>query len=279
MKFSVLLSVYIKEKPEYLKKSIESIYFDQTLKPNEIILVEDGKLTEELYKIIEELKKRIGKDILKTVQLEKNMGLGNALQNGIKKCQFELIARMDTDDIAYPSRFEKQINYFKENPDTDVLGSYMTEFVDSIENIICLKDAPANDIDMKKYMKNRDPVNHPSVMFKKAKVLEAGNYQEIFLNEDTYLWARMLSKGHKFRNILEPLVYFRVNDDTYKRRGGVRYLKADFKIQNELNKLGITNKIEMIINLSIRIIIRLLPNNIRKFIYLKILREKIRNKK
>lgn len=271
--FSVLLSVYQKEKAEYLKEAIESVYFNQILKPNEIILVEDGPLTEKLYSTIVELKLKIGKNILKTVKLEKNMGLGNALRIGIEKCSNELVARMDTDDIAYPNRFEEQINYFKNYPETDVLGSFMSEFVDNIENIICIKDAPNNSIDMKKYMKLRDPVNHPSVMFKKSKVLEAGNYKEIFLNEDSYLWGRMLSKGFIFRNIQKSLIYFRTTDDTYKRRGGWKYIKAEYGLQKEFLKLGIINKAEFIRNITLKNIIRLIPNWLRKFIYLKILRK------
>ncbi len=271
--FSVLLSVYYKEKPEYLKKSIESIFFNQTLKPNEIILVEDGPLTEELYSAIESLRNKVGNKILKTVKLEKNMGLGNALKVGIEKCSNELIARMDTDDIAYSNRFEKQINYLKEYPETDVLGSFMSEFVNDINNIICIKDAPNNKTDMKKYMKLRDPVNHPSVMLKKSKVLEAGNYKEIFLNEDSYLWGRMLSKGFIFRNIQEPLVYFRTTNDTYKRRGGWKYIKAEYGLQKEFLKLGIINRLEFLRNITLKNIIRLIPNSLRKFIYLKLLRK------
>ena len=271
--FSVLLSVYYKENPEFLEKSIESIYFGQTLKPDEIILVEDGSLTEELYSTIENLKNHIGKEILKTVKLEKNMGLGNALRIGVEECSNELIARMDTDYIVYPNRFEKQIKYFKNYPETDVLGTFMSEFTGNINNIICIKDAPNNKTDMKKYMKLRDPVNHPSVMFKKSKVLEAGNYKEIFLNEDSYLWGRMLSKGCVFRNIQEPLVYFRTTDDTYKRRGGWKYIKAEYGLQKEFLKLGIINRVEFLRNITLKNIIRLMPNCLRKFIYLKLLRK------
>lgn len=277
--FSVLLSVYYKENPEFLEKSIESIYFGQTLKPDEIILVEDGSLTEELYSTIENLKNHIGKEILKTVKLEKNMGLGNALRIGIEKCSNELIARMDTDDIAYPNRFEEQIKYFKNYPETDVLGTFMSEFTDNINNIICIKDAPDNKTDMKKYMKLRDPVNHPSVMFKKSKVLEAGNYKEIFLNEDSYLWGRMLSKGCVFKNIQEPLVYFRTTDDTYKRRGGWKYIKAEYGLQKEFLKLGIINKVEFLRNITLKNVIRLIPNWLRKFIYLNFLRKVARENK
>lgn len=277
--FSVLLSVYWKEKPEYLEQAIESIYFNQTLKPKEIVLIEDGKLTDELYEIIKKLKNKIGDSIFKVISLEKNMGLGNALKIGVENCSYEYIARMDTDDIAYPERFEKQFLYLKENPDIDVLGSYMSEFSGSIDNIICIKDCPSNDIDMKKYMKLRDPVNHPSVILKKSSVLAAGNYQEIFLNEDSYLWGRMLVKGFKFKNILEPLIYFRVNDDTYKRRGGWKYIKAEYELQRKFLEIGLINKIEFLRNITLKNIVRVLPNSLRKVIYKKILRKIIKRER
>lgn len=268
--FSVLLSVYKNEKAEYLKKAIESIYFEQTLKPNEIVLVEDGPLSDELYTVIKELKLKL-KEILKIVKLEKNSGLGIALNKGILECKNEFIARMDTDDISHPARFEKQMKYIKENPKVDVLGSFMCEFIDDINNIICIKDVPINNIES--YMKYRDPVNHPTVFFKKSKVLEAGNYQEILLNEDSYLWRRMLIKGSIFGNIPEPLLYFRVSNDTYKRRGGWRYVKAEWILQKEYFKLGVINVNEFIINIICKSIIRLIPNQIRKMIYLKLLRK------
>lgn len=269
-KFSVLLSVYKNEKPEYLRRAIESIYFDQTLKPNEIVLVEDGPLTIELYNIIEKLKIKL-ESILKIVKLERNSGLGVALNKGILKCENELIARMDTDDIAYPSRFEKQIEYMISNPKIDVLGSYMAEFVDSTENIICIKDAPIKNIE--NYMKYRDPVNHPTVILKKSKVLEAGNYQEILLNEDSYLWRRMLVKGAQFYNLSEPLLYFRVSNDTYKRRGGIKYIKAEWILQKKYLELNVINKREFLVNILGKSIVRLLPNQLRKIIYLNLLRK------
>ena len=270
-KFSVLMSVYSREKPQNLKECFESIYDKQTLKPNEIVLVEDGPLTEELYTEIDIWKDKL-KDILKIKRLEENSGLGEALKQGLLECSYEWVARMDTDDIAYPERFKKQIEYIKKNPDTDVLGTFMTEFIDEITNKICVKDAPISNID--NYIKYRDPVNHPSVILKKSKVLEAGNYQEIFLNEDSYLWARMYSIGAKFTNIPEELVYFRVDDNTYKRRGGWKYIKAEWKLQKEYLKLGIINKLGFWKNVCLKSCVRLMPNFMRKFIYLKILRRK-----
>ena len=271
LKFSVLLSVYSKEKRKNLELSLKSIYDDQILKPDEIVLVEDGPLTEELYAEINHQLDRL-KGILKIVKLEKNSGLGNALKEGVLHCTYEWIARMDTDDIAYPNRFEKQIRFLEKNKDIDVLGSYMSEFSTSITEILFTKDAPT--VNLEEYMKYRDPVNHPSVVFRKKKVLEAGNYKEIFLNEDTYLWVRMIAKGAKFANIPEPLVYFRINNDTYRRRGGWKYVKAEWKIQKELLRFGITNKFEFTKNVILKTSVRLMPNFVRKFIYIKFLRKR-----
>lgn len=269
-KFSVLLSVYYKENPEYLKKSIKSIYNEQILKPDEIILIEDGALTEELDKIIDELQKEI--PILKIKKLEKNMGLGVALNKGVLLCSNEWIARMDTDDIAHPMRFLKQIEYIENHPETDILGTFMGEFIESINNIICIKKAPLTNI--KNYIKYRDPVNHPTVFLKKSKVLEAGNYQQILLNEDSYLWRRMLVKGAIIKNIPEILLYFRVSDDTYQRRGGWKYVKAEWKLQKKYKELKIINFLEFWINIFLKAFVRMAPNKLRKMIYLKILRDK-----
>lgn len=269
-KFSVLMSVYYKENPIYLRKAIESIYDNQILKPSEIVLVEDGQLTEELYQEVVRQKSKL-KDVLKIIKLEKNSGLGKALNIGILNCTNEFIARMDTDDISMPERFLKQINYLKEHPNIDVLGTFMSEFIDDTNNIICIKDAPIENIE--KFMKYRDPVNHPSVILKKSKVLEAGNYQEILLNEDSYLWRRMLKKGAIFQNIPESLMYFRVSDDTYKRRGGWKYIKAEWYLQKKYLELRVINKFEFWQNILLKSIVRLIPNRLRKLIYLKFLRK------
>lgn len=270
IKFSVLLSVYKKEKACYLREALKSIYTNQSIKPSEIILVEDGPLTAELYKEIETQKNTLG-NILKIIKLDKNSGLGLALQKGILACSNEIIARMDTDDISCYDRFEKQINFLINNPDVDVLGGYMKEFIGDINNVICIKDAPVNNIE--KYMKFRDPVNHPTVILKKSKVLEAGNYQEILLNEDSYLWRRMLVCGSKFANIPEPLLYFRTSDDTYKRRGGWKYVKAEWLLQKKYKELGLISWIEFWENIILKTIVRIMPNFTRKLIYLKLLRK------
>ena len=272
-KFSVLMSVYIKEKASNLEEAINSIYENQKLKPNEIILVEDGPLTQELYDCIENLKIKIG-NILKIVKLERNMGLGEALSRGLLECSNELVARMDTDDIAHSDRFLKQVEYFNQNEKIDILGTYMFEFSEKPTNIISIKEAPMKDIGI--YIKRRCPLNHPTVMFKKSKVIEAGNYRSFYLNEDTYLRARMYSKGAIFANLPETLLYFRVDENTFKRRGGLKYTKSEWDIQKEFLKLGITTKLDFFINMVLKTGVRLLPNSLRRYIYIKFLRKKVR---
>lgn len=269
-KFSVLLSIYSQESSKNFKRAMESIYDEQELKPNEIVLVEDGPLTEELYFEIENQKKKLGK-ILKIIKLKENKGLGVALEKGILECRNELVARMDTDDISMPTRFKEQIEYLKKNKNIDVLGTYMSEFIGNEKNIICIKDAPLDKF--REYIKYRDPLNHPTVILKKSKVIEAGNYQEILLNEDSYLWRRMIVKGAQFANLPKSLLYFRVTDETYKRRGGWKYIKAEYLLQKESLKLGIINKLEFILNILLKSSIRILPNQLRKIFYLKLLRK------
>lgn len=271
-KFSVLMSIYHKEKVKNFRLAIESIYEQQILKPNEIVLVEDGELTEELYAEIEKQKKKLN-GILKIVSLKKNQGLGIALSQGLLQCSSEIVARMDTDDIAFPNRFQEQIKFMGENPNIDISGTFMKEFIDTPQNIIAIKDAPIENIH--EYMKYRSPLNHPTVIFKKSKVLEAGNYQELTLYEDYYLWIRMAANNCIFANIDKELLYFRVTDDTYKRRGGIKYIFSEIKFLKKFLKLNLISKKEFLIIFLLKTLMRLIPNFLRKLIYIKILRKKV----
>lgn len=226
MQYSVLMSVYVKEKPEYLEKSLESMAA-QTVLPSEIVLIEDGPLTPELYEVIERFKQK--NSFLRTVPLKKNVGLGNALNIGVEKCKNELIARMDTDDIAKPDRCEKQLKAFEDDPELDICGTFIEEFEGDIDNIVSVRRLPCSHEEILSFAKKRNPFNHMTVMFKKDAVLKAGNYREINLFEDYYLWTRMLVNGAKAHNVGESLVYARVGSDMMKRRGGFNYWKKIVK--------------------------------------------------
>lgn len=267
MKFSVLLSIYIKEQPVYLKESLDSL-FKQTLPPDEIVLVKDGPLTPELDKVITEYQSQ--HPTLKVIPLSKNQGLGKALNEGLKHCSYDLIARMDTDDIAKPDRFEKQIKVFQEHPEIDICSAWIEEFEGTPDNILATRKLPETHEEILKYAKHRCPINHPVVMYKKSAVLKAGGYNGF--PEDYRLWINMLMTGARFYNIQESLLYFRFSSAMVKRRGGWKYAMADAKSQWDFYRTGFLNLPDLIYNITVRISVRIVPNSLRSFIYKKFLR-------
>ncbi|MBR2240767.1 MAG: glycosyltransferase [Clostridia bacterium] len=273
-KYSVLMSVYCKEKPEWLDYSIESM-MKQTVMCDEFLLVEDGPLTDELEKVIEKYKTRYP-DIFNIVKIEKNGGLGPALKLGVEKCRNEFIARMDSDDYSVPDRIEKQFKVFENNPDIDLVGSNVEEFEEEISNITCHVILPENQKEIYKFSKKRCPFRHPSLLYKKSAVLKADNYRDFYLCEDYDLYIRLLKTGCKCYNIQEPLVYMRIGKDFYKRRGGIKYMKTILKFKNEQLRTGYFSIFDYLKSTIPHIIVCLIPNNIRDWIYKNLLRKKVK---
>ena len=268
--FSVLMSIYVKERPEYLRQALDSV-FNQTVAPDEVVIVEDGPLTQELYSVLDEYALRFPQ--FKRVPLATNGGLGNALNEGLKHCSNELVARMDTDDISVPNRFEKQLRVFETFPQVEIVSSWIDEFVDSPDHIISTRKVPQYPYEIIKYGQTRCPINHPVVMFKKSSVLFAGNYLPFPLFEDYYLWVRLLMNGAKFYNIQESLLRFRTSSDMYKRRGGLSHAITEVRFQNHIRKLGFISLRRFTYNITIRFIARIIPNGCRMFIYRTMLRK------
>ena len=268
--FSVLISVYNKENSLSLRQSLTSV-FRQKLPPTEVVLLKDGPLTEELDKVIAEYVMRYPE--LKIVSLPVNQGLGKALNEGLKHCSYDLVARMDTDDIAKPDRFEKQIRVFQEHPELDVVGAWIDEFEETTSNIISTRKLPEVHDDICQFAKKRNPENHPVIMFRKQAVLAAGGYQHFPLFEDYYLWIRMLQNGAKFYNIQESLLYFRFSPAMFKRRGGLKYVTTELRFQNQLRNLGFITSSEYLYNVFIRVITRMMPNTLRAVLYKRALRK------
>lgn len=211
MKFTVLMSVYYKEKPEYLQLALESV-INQTVIPNEIVLVQDGKLTNELQAVITEYLQNYP-TIFKTYALQQNQGLGKALNFGMQKCSNELIARMDTDDIAEPNRFELQIKEFEEDKELMLCGGQIAEFADNQTEITGYRNVPLKHNEILNFAKKRNPFNHMTVMFKKHAVQSVGGYIDMPYFEDYWLWARMLRVGCKAKNIDQVLIRVRAGQD------------------------------------------------------------------
>ena len=265
VKFSVLMSVYNKECPEYLEKSLRSV-FDQTLLPSEIVLVEDGPLTADLNSVINRVKFEHN-GLLKIVKIEKNVGLGMALNEGLKHCKYNLVARMDADDFANKNRFEKQISVLINREDVDVVGSNVCEYDKELENKLNEKNVPEHDSDIKKYLLKRNPLNHMTVIYKKDKVIEAGSYLDCPFFEDYYLWCRMAKNGCKFFNIQDSLVKVRAGQAMVNRRGGLLYAKNSINFEKKILRLKTINIFGFILNSSIRVAVALSPNSLRKAIY------------
>ncbi len=265
MKFSVLMSIYHKENPDWFNRAMQSIWDEQTVKPDEIVLVQDGELTQELYEEISRWKDKL-KDILVIIPLEQNVGLGDALNIGMKHCTYELIARMDTDDISLSHRFEKQLEVFK-NQDIDICSAWISEFDKDEKEILGHRKLPEFQEEIIKYAKYRCLINHPAVMYKKLQVLSAGGYKKMIWFEDYYLWARMILNGTKFYNIQEVLVNMRAGYGQLERRSGLEYAKNELNLLNTLKKEGFLNNFEYIKNIFIKIPIRLLPKSIIKIVY------------
>lgn len=270
-KISVLFSVYYKEKPEYLDSAFESI-FNQTVKADEWVVVKDGPISDELQGVIDKYK-TLGVNI-KEIQLPENRGLGIALAAGVPECSNELIARMDTDDIAVPNRFELQLAEFEKNPDLDLLGGQILEFETTPEEIIGERRVPLTHDEIVVYQKLRCAFNHMTVMFKKRKVLEAGNYQNCPLMEDDILWVNMILHGAKCANLNEALVYARTNRDMIARRGGMKYYKKYKSARKKILDTGFITKRQFRKTNRIQFIVCLMPGWLRKFVFFKMLHKK-----
>lgn len=269
-KLSVLMSVYEKEKPEYLRECFDSL-LQQTIKADEWVVVEDGPLTSELYATLDEYCTRYT-GLIKRVPLEKNVGLGLALREGIIHCSNELIARMDTDDICREDRFEKQLKYMEQNPTVDICGSHIKEFCLSIQDVRSERKVPLTDLEIKKYQKRRDGVNHVTVMFKKSAVLKAGNYQSCMLMEDTLLWINMILTGAVFGNVDDYLVYARTGGEMFGRRGGLAYFKKYRTGRKKIYNTGYISSWDYIYTLIIQLAVCIVPNRVRQMIFENLLR-------
>lgn len=269
--YSVLMSVYIKEKPDYLKQAIESIQV-QTFPTDDFVLVCDGPLNDKLDSVIEEKQQEMG-DVLKVVRLAKNCGLGNALNEGIKHCKNKLVARMDSDDIAYSDRCEKQLTIFNTHPEVSICSGIVEEFNDDPNIVDARRVPPESNEEIIEFAKKRNPFNHPCVMYKKSAVEKVGSYQDFYLLEDYYLWLRMLMAGYKGYNIQEPLLHMRAGSGMYMRRAGWKYIKTQVKLFKFMKQQKFIKNGQYISSCMIRSASSLAPNWLRKFMFEKILRK------
>ena len=269
-KYSVLMSLYTKEKPEYLTLAIDSM-LNQTIKPDEIVIVEDGPLTDSLLEIVNRYKSNDPK-LFTIVVNEKNLGLGLALNNGLSVARNELVARMDTDDIAKPNRCEKQLKVFEDNKDLSIVGAWVDEFEKDKDIIISTRKVPETQDEIYKYAQRRSAFNHPVVMYRKSKVLENGGYSDLKRNQDVDLFGRMLFNGALAYNIQESLLWFRSNIDLAKRRKSWNNTKSYILTIKKFWKMGYSSFMDYVVVAVAQTIMFLLPARIQNWVYKRFLR-------
>lgn len=271
-KYSVLMSVYNKENPVFLRESMQSIY-DQTIPADDFVLICDGPLTKELNKVINEMQKKFGKR-LRVIRQNKNHGLGYALNLGVKECKYDLIARMDSDDIAVEERCEKELAVFELHPEISIVGGFVGEFDNFVDNMSSIRKVPKTNEKIIEFAKNRNPFNHPSVMFRREDVIRAGNYQNIRFCQDYFLWINLLAEGYKGYNLQEVLVYMREDKNTFRRRSGREYFKIQKELFNMMREKNFLTYPQYVRAMMIRFGSAYVPNWLRQALFKKFMREK-----
>lgn len=270
--YSVLMSVYHKEQPEFFRQSIDSI-LTQSVKTNDFVLVCDGPLTQDLEEVIASLQEKLG-PILQIVRLPQNEGLARALNRGLEKCKNELIARMDSDDIAPPERCALQLEVFRNEPELVIVGGNIAEFETTPEQVVSYKTMPQTQEQILRFAKRRNPFNHPTVMFRKSAVLQVGGYPDYPWQEDYALWAQLLLDGCKGCNLPQTLCYMRVSSDFYDRRGGKALLRSAIRLRWDLYKKGLYGFWNFLFVACALTVSSLMPRALRKGLYRSALRKK-----
>lgn len=265
--FSLSMSVYKNDNPDYFKTAVLSATIRQTLPPSEFVLVVDGPIPEILEKAIDEIKATLAMPTY-IIRLSQNVGHARSRQTGLEATHFPIVAIHDSDDVCIPDRFEKQMQYISNHPELDVVGGQISEFIESEDNIVGKRMVPERDIDIKDYLRNRCPMNLMTVMAKKASVQKVGGFIDWYCEEDYFLWIRMALENCKFANMPDILVNVRVGRDMYSRRGGWNYFKSEAKLQKYLYSNQLISLPRLFINVMLRFGVQvMLSNSIRGWVF------------
>lgn len=268
--FSVSMCVYRGDNPQDFKTAVDSV-LNQTVTPTEVVLVVDGPVPDTLDAIIMEYEQN---PIFNIIRLQTNQGHGNARRVGLQACKYEFVALMDADDISVQDRFEKQIKVFESNPSLSVVGGNIHEFINTTDNVVGRRIVPEKDADIKKYIKKRCPMNQVTVMFNKTDVYSVGGYIDWYCEEDYFLWLRLCLASKYLYNIQDNLVYVRVGDEMYQRRGGWKYFRSEAKLQSYMRKNKVIGFGTYLVNVIERFIVQvMLPNKIRSWVFQKFARD------
>lgn len=265
--FCVLLSVYANEKPDYLESALHSIWHEQKLKPNQIVLVKDGPVCQGIEDVISEFQASITCEFT-IVELKYNIGLAGALNKGLESCKYDIVARMDTDDISLPDRFSSQICYLKSKPNVSVLSGQVVEYCISMRSVLGKRSVPIDNASISLMSKTRNPISHPAVMFRKQHVLKVGGYPLLKNSQDWALWSLMISKGYEMGNLPHELLWMRTDKELLNRRNHKYYLNEIklFKYQKNIGHIGWAH---LGFNIVTKGFLRLSPNYVKSYLYRK----------
>lgn len=262
--FSLLLPVYHRDNPEHLRRAFHSAVQEQTLPPADVVLVRDGPVAPELEGVIEELV--AGSPVpVQRLDLPANIGLGPALDAGMAACRYDIVARMDADDISLPERFARQVPIVSGG--VDLVGSALIEFDAAEDDVVGLRTPPADEDQIRSWARFHQPFNHPTVVYRRAAVQAAGGYVDLPLLEDYWLFARMILGGARVANVPEPLVMYRVGAGAYHRRGGTALLRSELALQRRLRAVGFVTRGQFARNLVVRGGYRMVPAALRRHAY------------
>ena len=263
--YSVCMSVYKNDNTADFQTAVYSID-NQTCPPDEIVLVVDGPVSEAMQQTIEALKNELG--IMKVIPFAENRGHAAARQAGLDNARNELVAIMDSDDIAEANRFEIQLKLIDEHPEVTVVGSIIQEFIGDPKHVVGIRAVPETDTEIKEYLKSRCPMNLQTVMLKKSDVMKVGGFIDWYCEEDYYLWIRLAMAGHKFYNCQESLVNVRVGEEMYQRRGGMRYFKSEARLQKYMLDHKVISLPRYLYNVAIRWAVQVaMPNGLRGWVF------------
>jgi glycosyltransferase involved in cell wall biosynthesis len=261
--FTLLVSVYDGDRPDYVRRALRSAVGDQTVRPDQVVIVRDGPVRDELASCLDEVQRCCPVPVT-FVPIEHNGGLGPALDRGLAESWFDVVARMDADDVAMPHRFEMQLPLMD---GADIVGAGLLEFVRDTDNIVGQRVPPTDPGQIQRYARMHDPFNHPTVVYRRSAVAAAGGYGAFPLMEDYALFARMLAGGARAINVAEPLVFYRVGVEAYRRRGGFSLLRSELRLQHEFRRRGFTTPAEYLRNVLVRGGYRLVPWWLRRAVY------------
>jgi glycosyltransferase involved in cell wall biosynthesis len=261
--FSLLVPVYDGDRPDRIRRAMRSAVDDQTVRPDQVVIVRDGPVRDELAWCLDELHRSSPVPVT-FVPLRQNAGLGPALDRGLAASWFDVVARMDADDVAMPHRFEVELPLIAE---ADIVGAGLYEFVADTDDIVGRRVPPTDPARIRRYARMHDPFNHPTVVYRRDAVLAAGGYGDLPLMEDYALFARMLQGGARAVNVAEPLVYYRVGAKAFKRRGGTGLLRSELRLQRDFLRCGFLTPAEYLRNVAVRGGYRLIPWWLRRAVY------------